>query len=191
MVTLEEKHSTRGRANALRLAMNGRLDESGLGDAGVFEVLDLCLECRACKAECPVGVDVARFKSEFLADYWRRHGTPLRARAIGRIHTLARYGSALAPIANIVANSVAVRWLTERFLGIDRGERCPRWRTHVCRSRFCPSCPSSPSAPARPPCRLQRHLHQLHRRTSGWRPSTSSRRGTTSSSRRTSAAAGR
>src|SRR5262249_41599441 len=78
MATLDEKHSTRGRANVLRLAMTGRLGESGLGEDGVFDVLDLCLECRACKAECPVGVDVARFKSEFLADYSRRPRTPAR-----------------------------------------------------------------------------------------------------------------
>ena len=89
MATRDEAHSTRGRANVLRLAMAGRLGEAGLGDEGVHEVLDLCLECRACKAECPVGVDMARFKSEFLADYWERHGTPLararvRQRAIGR-----------------------------------------------------------------------------------------------------------
>ena len=78
MATREEKHSTRGRANTLRLAMAGRLGEAGLGDHDVHDVLDLCLECRACKAECPVGVDVARFKSEFLAGYWQRHGMPLR-----------------------------------------------------------------------------------------------------------------
>ena len=77
MATREEADSTRGRANVLRLAMAGRLGEAGLGDEGVYEVLDLCLECRACKAECPVGVDVARFKSEFLADYWSRHGVSL------------------------------------------------------------------------------------------------------------------
>ncbi len=125
MATLDEKHSTRGRANALRLVMTGRLGESGLGDAGVFEVLDLCLECRACKAECPVGVDVARFKSEFLADYWRRHGTPLRTRAIGHVHTMAKWGSALAPVSNVFADSAAVRWLTERFIGIDRRRTLP------------------------------------------------------------------
>ena len=93
MATLEEAHSTRGRANVLRLAMNGRLGESGLGDEGVYRVLDLCLECRACKAECPVGVDVARFKSEFLADYWKRHGTPRHARMLGAAHEIARWGS--------------------------------------------------------------------------------------------------
>jgi FAD/FMN-containing dehydrogenase/NAD-dependent dihydropyrimidine dehydrogenase PreA subunit len=77
MATRDEKDSTRGRANTLRLAMTGKLGESGLGDKGVYEVLDLCLECRACKAECPVGVDMARFKSEFLADYWTRHARAL------------------------------------------------------------------------------------------------------------------
>ena len=100
MATREEAHSTRGRANVLRLAMAGRLGEAGLGDEGVYEVLDLCLECRACKAECPVGVDVARFKSEFLADYWSRHGTPLRARALGNIHRLSVWGSRFAPLSN-------------------------------------------------------------------------------------------
>ena len=68
MATSEETHTTRGRANVLRLAMGGKLAASGLGDKGVYEALDLCLECRACKAECPVGVDMARFKSEFLAE---------------------------------------------------------------------------------------------------------------------------
>ena len=95
MVTKEEADSTRGRANVLRLAMAGRLGESGLGDEGVYEVLDLCLECRACKAECPVGVDMARFKSEFLADYWSRHGVSRHARVLGHARTLARSGQRL------------------------------------------------------------------------------------------------
>jgi FAD/FMN-containing dehydrogenase/Fe-S oxidoreductase len=120
MVTREEKHSTRGRANTLRLAMAGRLGEAGLGDEGVREVLDLCLECRACKAECPVGVDVARFKSEFLAGYWRRHGAPLRTRAMGHVHTLSAWASRIAPLANAVVRSGPGRWVNERLLGIDR-----------------------------------------------------------------------
>jgi FAD/FMN-containing dehydrogenase/Fe-S oxidoreductase len=128
MATREEKHSTRGRANTLRLAMAGKLGESGLGDHGVHEVLDLCLECRACKAECPVGVDVARFKSEFLADYHRRHGTPLRARALGHIHALSQIGSAFAPLSNLVAGSAAGRWINEQLLGIDRRRTPPPFR---------------------------------------------------------------
>jgi FAD/FMN-containing dehydrogenase/Fe-S oxidoreductase len=100
MATREESDSTRGRANVLRLAISGRLDEAGLGDDGVFGALDLCLECRACKTECPVGVDMARFKSEFLADYYSRHGTPLQARLLGNIDLLSKWGSRFAPLSN-------------------------------------------------------------------------------------------
>jgi FAD/FMN-containing dehydrogenase/Fe-S oxidoreductase len=128
MATREESASTRGRANVLRLAMSGRLDEGGLGDDGVYQVLDLCLECRACKAECPVGVDVARFKSEFLADYWTRHGTPLRARALGNIHKLSRWGSRFAPLANWMSASGPVRFGNEMLLGLDRRRVPPAWK---------------------------------------------------------------
>jgi len=128
MATREEQHSTRGRANLLRLAIAGRLGESGLGDHGVYGSLDLCLECRACKAECPVGVDVARFKSEFLADYWDRHGTPLEARVLGNARTVARWGSRLAPLSNWIAGSRPAQMLNERLLGMDRRRRLPRFR---------------------------------------------------------------
>ena len=125
MATLEEKHSTRGRANVLRLAMAGRLEESGLGDQGVYDTLDLCLECRACKAECPVGVDMARFKGEFLADYWSRHGTAFEARVLGNVRTVAAWGSRLAPLSNWVAGAAPVRYLNEQILGIDRRRTLP------------------------------------------------------------------
>jgi Fe-S oxidoreductase len=128
MATREEAHSTRGRANVLRLAMAGRLGEAGLGDRGVYDVLDLCLECRACKAECPVGVDMARFKSEFLADYWRRHGTPLHAQVLGRARTLARWGSRLAPLSNWLLRSRPSRTIGERLIGVDRRRRLPEFQ---------------------------------------------------------------
>ena len=136
MATREEKHSTRGRANALRLAIAGKLGEAGLGDEGVREVLDLCLECRACKAECPVGVDVARFKSEFLADYWSRHGTPLRARMLGGIHEVSRWASRLAPLSTWMAQSAPGRWITEAVLGIDARRTPPAWASRTFRRRF-------------------------------------------------------
>jgi Fe-S oxidoreductase/FAD/FMN-containing dehydrogenase len=136
MATREEKHSTRGRANTLRLAMAGRLGEAGLGGDDVYDVLDLCLECRACKAECPVGVDVARFKSEFLADYWRRNGVPLRAKAIGRIHALSKWGSRLAPVSNAIAQSAPSRWLGEQLFSVDRRRRLPSWRRETFATRF-------------------------------------------------------
>jgi FAD/FMN-containing dehydrogenase/Fe-S oxidoreductase len=128
MVTREEAHSTRGRANILRLAMAPHLDQMDLRDEEVYDVLDLCLECRACKSECPVGVDMATFKSEFLADYWRRHGIPFHARALGNIHTVAGWGSRLAPVSNWVINNPLVRRLNEALLGIDRRRRLPTFR---------------------------------------------------------------
>jgi FAD/FMN-containing dehydrogenase/Fe-S oxidoreductase len=131
MATREESDSTRGRANVLRLAMTGRLGESGLGDEGVFRVLDLCLECRACKSECPVGVDMARFKSEFLADYWKRHGTPMGARALGNIHQLSKWASPFAPLANWASASAPVRWLNEKVLGLDRRRVPPPWKSET------------------------------------------------------------
>jgi FAD/FMN-containing dehydrogenase/Fe-S oxidoreductase len=127
MATREEKHSTRGRANTLRLAMAGTLGETGLSDADVHDVLDLCLECRACRAECPVGVDVARYKSEFLAGYWQRHGMPLKTRVIGNVRTLSEWGSRFAPIANALAGSAPGRWVNERILGVDRRRTPPRF----------------------------------------------------------------
>ena len=133
MATRDEAHSTRGRANTLRLAMNGGLGngsgprDAGLGDRGVYDVLDLCLECRACKTECPVGVDMARFKSEFLADYWRRHGTPLRARVLGNIRALSALASRAAPLINPWLGRDWVRSLNERLFGIDRRRSLPPW----------------------------------------------------------------
>ncbi len=128
MATCDETHSPRGRANALRLAMAGRLGEAGLADEGVYQALELCLECRACKSECPVGVDVARFKSEFLAGYWLRHGTPLRARSMGNIHRLSVWGSRFAPLANWLAASRPVRGLMEASVGMDRRRTLPAWK---------------------------------------------------------------
>jgi FAD/FMN-containing dehydrogenase/Fe-S oxidoreductase len=143
MATRDEAHSTRGRANVLRLAMAGRLNESGLGDEGVKEVMSLCLECRACKAECPVGVDVARFKSEFLADYWKRHGTSLRARVLGHIHDLSHWGSRFAPLSNTVARSAPARWINEQLLGLDSRRLPPEWASTTFSEEFARLFPAS------------------------------------------------
>jgi FAD/FMN-containing dehydrogenase/Fe-S oxidoreductase len=136
MATRDEAHSTRGRANVLRLAMSGRMEDAGLDDEGVHAVLDLCLECRACKSECPVGVDVGRYKSEFLAGYYQRHGIPLEVRAFGRIHQLAPWGSRFAPLVNAVAGSALGRRMNEALLGIDRRRQPPRWARRTLRERL-------------------------------------------------------
>jgi FAD/FMN-containing dehydrogenase/Fe-S oxidoreductase len=125
MATLDEEHSTRGRANALRAVLSGHVPRSEFSGRRLYEVLDLCLECKACKAECPANVDMAKLKYEFLAHYYRANGLPLRNRIFGRIHTLARIGSALAPISNWIAGSAPHRWLLERLAGIDRRRPLP------------------------------------------------------------------
>ncbi len=135
MVTREEAHSTRGRANTLRLAMNGELGDAKLSDQGVHDVLDLCLECRACKSECPVGVDVARFKSEFLSGYWERHRLTMSAHAFGHAHSASALGSHFAPLSNAIANSTPVRWLLEQAIGVDRRRTLPKWTRHTLRKR--------------------------------------------------------
>jgi Fe-S oxidoreductase len=123
--TREEQHSTRGRANALRLALTGQLDFTGLADPLLHDAMDLCLECKACKSECPTNVDMARLKAEFLDQHHRAHGLPWRSRLLGNIAVLSRWGSRLAPLSNWLAGSAAVRWLNEKLLGIDARRRPP------------------------------------------------------------------
>jgi FAD/FMN-containing dehydrogenase/Fe-S oxidoreductase len=127
MATLDEEHSTRGRANALRAVLSGKVPRSEFTGRRLYEVLDLCLECKACKAECPANVDMAKLKYEFLAHYYRANGLPLRNRVFGRIHTLARLGSALAPLSNWIARSAPHRWLLERVAGVDRRRPLPEF----------------------------------------------------------------
>ena len=148
MATRDETHSTRGRANALRLALSGKLGESGLADPAIHEVLDLCLECRACRTECPVGVDVARMKSEFLAAYWQKRGTPARARVLGHVDRVAEWGSRLAPMSNVIARSRIARRLTERLLGVDRRRTPPAWSRRTFRARAVSRHPERPATVA-------------------------------------------
>ncbi len=127
MGTLDEEHSTRGRANALRNAIAGRAPEEEFTGKRLYDVMDLCLECKACKAECPSNVDMAKLKYEFLDHYHRANGLPLRNRMFGRIETLNRIGSSLAPLSNWFASSGINRWLMEIFAGIDRRRPLPKF----------------------------------------------------------------
>jgi Fe-S oxidoreductase len=125
MVTMEEEHSTRGRANALRAALSGRLPLEALTSHDLYEVMDLCIGCKACKAECPSNVDMAKLKHEFLARYYRIHGVPLRARLFGHASTLGRLGCATAPVSNWALGSAPVRWMLHRLAGVDSRRRLP------------------------------------------------------------------
>ena len=121
MATRDEEHSTRGRANLLRAALSGRMPdgaESSITDHRLHQALDLCLECKACKAECESGVDMAKLKYEFLDHYHEEHGVPLRSRLFANINVLNRLGSRYAPISNWLAGTGLGRSLASTFLGI-------------------------------------------------------------------------
>ena len=100
MVTREEKHSTRGRARLLFEMATGDVVHGGWGDEAVKEALDLCLACKGCKGDCPVGVDVATYKAEFLAHYYDGHVRPRAAYAMGLIHWWARLASMAPALGN-------------------------------------------------------------------------------------------
>ncbi len=125
MVTLEEAHSTRGRANALRAAISGRLPLDALTSRALYDVMDLCIGCKACKAECPSNVDMAKLKHEFLTHYYDAHGLPLRARLFGHVAALGALGCAAAPLSNWLLGSAPVRWGLHAFLGVDTRRRLP------------------------------------------------------------------
>lgn len=133
MALLDERHSTRGRGNALRLAITGQLGTGAAGgsvwrDPDTLETLELCLSCKACKAECPSNVDVARLKSEYLAQGYRDAGrVPLQARAFGRVHRINRLASLAPGVANWLNGLGAVKAWNERVLGVDRRRSIPRY----------------------------------------------------------------
>ena len=136
MGTLDEEHSTRGRANALRSAISGRNPREEFTGKRLYEVMDLCLECKACKAECPSNVDMAKLKYEFLDHYHRENGLPLRNRMFGHLETLNRVGSTLAPVSNWFANSSVNRRLMELFVGIDRRRPLPHFASETFETWF-------------------------------------------------------
>ena len=125
MVTRDEEHSTRGRANALRLALTGQLPDGALTSQRMYEVMDLCLMCKGCKAECPSNVDVAKLKVEFLGHYYAAHRPSAGTLMMANIAWINRIGSATAPIANWIARLPVSGWLSERLLGIDARREVP------------------------------------------------------------------
>ena len=128
MATLDEEHSTRGRAGALVKALSD--PRAALGDERLHEILDLCLECKACKSECPLGVDMASLKAEALAAHHDQHGVPLRSRMFGSVRALNRLGSAAAPLANLLGGVRPARLLAERWLGVAADRPLPRFQRH-------------------------------------------------------------
>jgi len=136
MATRDEEHSTRGRANALLHALSMPDPRAALGNERLHGILDLCLECKACKSECPLGVDMAAMKTEALAAYHDQHGVPLRSRAFGSIRALNRAGSAAYPVSNLVAAVPPVRQAAQRWLGISASRPLPKFERTNLRSWF-------------------------------------------------------
>ena len=134
--TMDEEHSTRGRANALRAALSGRLPPEEFTSHRMHGVLDLCLACKACKTECPTNVDMAKIKYEWLSHYYREHGVPIQAKAFGRIESIYRIGSAVARAANWAGSFGPVKWMNEKFLHIDRRRSLPPFATETFRKWF-------------------------------------------------------
>ncbi len=125
MATREEEHSTRGRANLLRAAMSGKLPEGAITSRRLYDALDLCLECKGCRAECESGVDMAKLKYEFLDNYHKTNGLPRRSRIFGNIARYSRLGSRFAPLSNWAAASPLGRLLSSSLLGIHPSRRPP------------------------------------------------------------------
>jgi Fe-S oxidoreductase len=130
--TLDERHSTRGRGNALRLAITGQIGELGAtaghptwNDPETFSTLDLCLSCKACKSECPSNVDIARLKSEYLAQSFKVAGTPFASRLMGNIRLLNRLGSMTPAISNWMMRFPPIRAVIERVMDVHPRRSLP------------------------------------------------------------------
>ncbi len=126
--TREEQDSTRGRANALRAALSGVLPPSALGQQAMYQILDLCLECKGCKAECPTAVDMARIKAAFLELYYQEHGASLRSRMFSRLPDFAELAANFAAPFNALTQSRLFHRLQEPLLGIAHERSLPRFR---------------------------------------------------------------
>src|SRR5205807_2430220 len=136
MVTLEDKHSTRGRANLMREILSGKLPPEEFTGKDLYETLDLCLECKGCKAECPSNVDMAKLKYEFLAHYNQANGTPLRSRMFANIHAASKAASVWPALANRALASPLVRRALDRFVGLDARRKLPSFASQTFESWF-------------------------------------------------------
>jgi ferredoxin len=126
MATLDEEHSTRGRARLLWEMLQGEIVQDGWKDERVKHAMDLCLSCKACKSECPTNVDIATYRSEFLSHYYESHSRPLHAYAFGMIDKWARLGSLAPGLANFASNAAGLRQLVNAVLHLAPERELPR-----------------------------------------------------------------
>jgi len=132
-VTRNEKDVTRGRANTLRLAVTGQLGPDALTSEEMAETLKLCVSCKACRRECPTGVDMARMKIEVNAARAAKYGLSLHERLVGYLPRYARYAALLPELLNLRDRVPLLRTLSERIAGFSARRSLPRWRRDVFR----------------------------------------------------------
>ena len=128
-VTRDEEHVTRGRANSLRLALSGQLGESAFTSDEMMETMQLCVSCKACKRECPTGVDMARMKIEVLAARAKERGYSLRDRLVASLPHYAPLAARFAPLLNLRNHVKPLRWLMEKVVGFSAKRDLPVWRS--------------------------------------------------------------
>jgi FAD/FMN-containing dehydrogenase/Fe-S oxidoreductase len=127
MVTLEEEHSTRGRAHMLFELLQGEVVCGGWKDEHVKKALDLCLSCKACKSECPTNVDIATYRAEFLSHFYEGKMRPLRAYAFGMIDRWAQLASIAPSVANFFTHVPGFRHILGKALGLAPQRNIPRF----------------------------------------------------------------
>lgn len=150
IATGDERHTTRARANALRLALSNKELLTGLDDEALDEVMDLCLSCKACKTECPTGVDMARLKSEWLFQRNLSRGVDDRSRLVGEAPLRLRGLHRFRRTASTLIRSAPARWWLERRYGLDRRMPLPKLARRTFREWFRRRRRSESSSP-RPP----------------------------------------
>jgi FAD/FMN-containing dehydrogenase/Fe-S oxidoreductase len=136
MVTREERDSTRGRAHALFEMLEGKVIEDGWRDEGVKQTLDLCLACKGCKGDCPVNVDMATYKAEFLSHHWEGRLRPRSAYAFGWIDKWAQAASLAPGFVNLVTQLPMLRGAAKLAAGIPRERTIPAFATETFQKWF-------------------------------------------------------
>ncbi len=125
MATRNERDSVRGRANTLREFLTLDKKENAFDHPEIKEALDLCLSCKGCTAECPSNVDMSSMKAEFLYQYQKTHGVPLRSKAFGYINELNRLGSLIPVVSNFFLTNSFTGGLLKAFLGVAPNRNLP------------------------------------------------------------------
>jgi FAD/FMN-containing dehydrogenase/Fe-S oxidoreductase len=136
MVTREEMHSTRGRTHLLWEMMHGDVVQDRWRDEHVKEALDLCLACKGCKGDCPVNVDVATYKAEFLSHYWEGRMRPVSAYAFGWIDKWARLASVAPGVANLFTQLPGLSSLAKAAVGVPEQRQIPPFAAQTFKSWF-------------------------------------------------------